>query len=294
MNHNEDEEIKREESTVATGDVTVAISSEAQSIITQVSRDSAQNQRKLRRKDEYEPQKRSFFSRIMCCAPRAVANQTVTTAHTSPYGNLSYSTANKKLGNRGKSQELIHKPKGKKCLALDLDETLVHSSFQPVEGASFVISVVIEGIVHNVYVLKRPGVDEFIERLAVHYELIVFTASLSKYADPLLDLLDPKKLVNKRLFREHCVFYDGHYVKDLSTLNRDISQTIIVDNSPMSYIFHPENAIDCSSYFDDPTDTELWEIADFLESIKDSDDVRSHCRHWREWCRSNPSSVPKR
>lgn len=28
-------------------------------------------------------------------------------------------------------------------------------------------------------------------------------------------------------------------MKDLSTLNRDISQTIIVDNSPMSYIFHP-------------------------------------------------------
>jgi RNA polymerase II subunit A small phosphatase-like protein len=47
------------------------------------------------------------------------------------------------------------------------------------------------------------------------------------------------QLVSKRLFREHCVFYDGHYVKDLSLLNRDISQTIIVDNSPMSYIFHP-------------------------------------------------------
>jgi TFIIF-interacting CTD phosphatase-like protein len=62
---------------------------------------------------------------------------------------------------------------GKKCLALDLDETLVHSSFQvkflcyasfcaytvfqPVENASFVISVVIEGLVHNVFVMKRPG-----------------------------------------------------------------------------------------------------------------------------------------
>lgn len=61
--------------------------------------------------------------------------------------------------------------RGKKCLALDLDETLVHSSFQPVENASFVISVVIEGIVHNVYVMKRPGCDEFMERLAEHYEV---------------------------------------------------------------------------------------------------------------------------
>jgi TFIIF-interacting CTD phosphatase-like protein len=71
---------------------------------------------------------------------------------------------------------------------------------------------VIDGIVHNVYVLKRPGVDDFIERLADHYELIVFTASLSKYADPLLDLLDVKKVISKRLFREHCVFYDGKYI----------------------------------------------------------------------------------
>lgn len=54
--------------------------------------------------------------------------------------------------------------------------------------------------------------------------------------------------------------HTGHYVKDLSLLNREIQQTIIVDNSPMSYIFHPENAIDCSSFFDDPTDVELWQV----------------------------------
>lgn len=147
----------------------------------------------------------------------------------------------------------------KKCLALDLDETLVHSSFQPVE-CSFTINVCIDGVSHNIYVLKRPGVDQFLQRLSEHYELIIYTASLSKYADPLLDLLDPKRLLSRRLFRENCVFYDGHYVKDLSLLSRDISQTIIVDNCPNSYIFHPENAIDCSSFFDDPSDVELWQV----------------------------------
>lgn len=127
----------------------------------------------------------------------------------------------------------------KPCLVLDLDETLVHSSFQKVPKCDFVIPVAIEGTVHKVYVIKRPGVDEFLERAAEHYELIVYTASLSKYANPLLDVLDPKRLIDYRLFREHCVFHQGHYVKDLSLINRDLNRTIIIDNSPMSYIFHP-------------------------------------------------------
>mmetsp|Transcript_10586 Transcript_10586/g.11420 ORF Transcript_10586/g.11420 Transcript_10586/m.11420 type:complete len:310 (-) Transcript_10586:821-1750(-) len=285
---------------VNTGDVKVAIPPNVQSLITQVSRDdpAIRTTQNHVRNPKPQPQKRSFFARLLCCAPKSVnvqnGNQNgLQQPHTSPNITKQVST----VGNSSvKSIEVTatgRSNSGKKCLALDLDETLVHSSFQPVENASFVISVVIEGLVHNVFVLKRPGVDEFIERLAQCYELIVYTASLSKYADPLLDLLDPKKLISRRLFRESCVFYDGHYVKDLTVLNRDISQTIIVDNSPMSYIFQPENAIDCTSYFDDPSDVELWQIADFLEGIRNCDDVRAYCRHWREWCRNNPSSVPK-
>lgn len=33
---------------------------------------------------------------------------------------------------------------------------------------------------HNVYVLKRPGVDEFMRKMGEIYEIVVFTASLSK------------------------------------------------------------------------------------------------------------------
>jgi TFIIF-interacting CTD phosphatase-like protein len=64
---------------------------------------------------------------------------------------------------------------GKKLLALDLDETLVHSSFQPVHKPSFTITVNIDGQVHNVFVIKRPGCDEFMRRLAEHYEVKFLT-----------------------------------------------------------------------------------------------------------------------
>jgi len=172
---------------------------------------------------------------------------------------------------------------GKKCLVLDLDETLVHSSFRAVPGADFVIPVQIEDVVHFVYVAKRPGVDEFLIEMAKHYEIVIYTASLNKYADPLLDLLDPHRTIRCRLFRESCVYYEGNYVKDLSLLDRDLCQSIIVDNSPSSYIFHPENAIDCSSFIDDPQDRELDQIAAFLKGVKDVKDVRNLSNLWREW-----------
>lgn len=180
---------------------------------------------------------------------------------------------------------------GRKCLALDLDETLVHSSFEPVENADFIIPVVIENTTHKVYVLKRPGVDEFMKRMGKVFEIVIYTASLSKYADPLLDKLDIHDVIDARLFREHCVFFQGHYVKDMSLLNRPISECIIVDNSPMSYAFHPENAIGCGSYIDSPKDVEMWQIADFLEHLNKSDDVRGKTRHWRQWCSKNSSST---
>jgi RNA polymerase II subunit A small phosphatase-like protein len=45
------------------------------------------------------------------------------------------------------------------------------------------------------------------------YEVVVFTASLSKYADPVLDQLDIHRVVQYRLFRESCYNNKGNYVK---------------------------------------------------------------------------------
>lgn len=169
---------------------------------------------------------------------------------------------------------------GKKCLVLDLDETLVHSSFKPTTNPDYIIPVDIDGTVHQVYVCKRPGAEKFLVDMAKHYEIVVYTASLSKYADPLLDQLDPERVIRYRLFREHCVQYEGNYVKDLSLLDRDLTQAIIIDNSPMSYMFHPRNAIGCSSFIDDMSDRELDSISRFLVDFKDAEDVRNHLHTW--------------
>ncbi|XP_029313946.1 CTD (carboxy-terminal domain, RNA polymerase II, polypeptide A) small phosphatase-like a isoform X5 [Cottoperca gobio] len=164
---------------------------------------------------------------------------------------------------------------GKNCVVIDLDETLVHSSFKPISNADFIVPVEIDGTVHQVYVLKRPHVDEFLQKMGELFECVLFTASLAKYADPVADLLDQWGVFRARLFRESCVFHRGNYVKDLSRLGRELSKVIIVDNSPASYIFHPENAVPVQSWFDDMTDTELLDLIPLFEGLGKEEDVYS-------------------
>jgi carboxy-terminal domain RNA polymerase II polypeptide A small phosphatase len=53
-------------------------------------------------------------------------------------------------------------------------------SAQHIQQADYVVPVEIEFSWHNVYVIKRPGVDNFLKKMGEIYEVVVFTASLSK------------------------------------------------------------------------------------------------------------------
>ena len=83
-------------------------------------------------------------------------------------------------------------------------------------------------------------------------------------ADPLLDLMDKANVVRWRLFREACCPYEGNYVKDLLCLGRPLQDSIIVDNSPHSYVFQPDNALPIGTFIDDPNDRELLDILPIL------------------------------
>jgi len=160
------------------------------------------------------------------------------------------------------------------CLVLDLDETLVHSSFKPVTVPDLIIPVEIKGNVHQVYVRKRPFIDEFLRRVSQLFEVVIFTASLSEYADPVLDELDPDNtMVHHRLFREHCSNTNGLFVKDLSLLGRPLQRIAIIDNSPTSFLFQPRNSVQCTSWFDDMADTELMDMLPLMEDLAVCDNV---------------------
>ncbi|CAG9831416.1 unnamed protein product [Diabrotica balteata] len=210
---------------------------------------------------------KSFFRSLLCClrpkkSKTPISDQCLDGTQCVDHSRCSYLLSPPR-------QEDIHK----KCMVIDLDETLVHSSFKPISNADFVVPVEIDGTLHQVYVLKRPHVDEFLQRMGELYECVLFTASLAKYADPVADLLDKWDVFKARLFRDSCVFYRGNYVKDLNKLGRELQQIVIVDNSPASYIFHPDNAVPVASWFDDMNDSELLDLIPFFEKLSNMDNV---------------------
>jgi len=77
------------------------------------------------------------------------------------------------------------------------------------------------------------------------FEIIAFTASHESYADVVLDEIDPdREFIKHRLYRHHCFeIHPNIYTKDLRIINRDLSQIVLVDNAPYSYIFQLENGI---------------------------------------------------
>lgn len=61
--------------------------------------------------------------------------------------------------------------------------------FQLIPQADYVVPVEIEWQWHNVYVIKRPGVDNFLKKMGEIYEVVIFTASLSKVCSASIPLL---------------------------------------------------------------------------------------------------------
>lgn len=116
-------------------------------------------------------------------------------------------------------------------------------------------------------VTLRPFAREFIALMSQFYEIVIFTASHSCYANIVLNLLDPEnRYVNYRLFRESCIqTTEGIFLKDLRILaNRDLDNMILVDNACYSYASQLHNGVPIVPFFFEEEDTQLIELSSFL------------------------------
>jgi CTD small phosphatase-like protein 2 len=172
----------------------------------------------------------------------------------------------------------------KKLIILDLDETLVHSDidfllkekninydtvlyFDTEEEKNIPLPLII-----------RPGLYEFLDYASQNFNLIIFTASDQQYADTIINYIEKdKKYFKMRLYRNHCIFIEpGLYIKDLRIFSsqRKLEDIIIIDNSLFSFSNQLNNGILITSFFDDKNDTFLDNVKDYLEYIKNENDIR--------------------
>ena len=94
-------------------------------------------------------------------------------------------------------------------LILSLEDLLVHSEWSREHGWRMA---------------KRPGVDYFLRYLSQYYELVIWTSAQSMVAQPIIQKLDPYRVVMWPLFREATRYQKGEYVK--VRLSRPLDTTL--------------------------------------------------------------------
>lgn len=161
---------------------------------------------------------------------------------------------------------------GKKTVVLDIDETLIHSFSRRPSKFDFMVKLEDE----TYYVRERPYVREFLDKLQSKFEVVFFTASMDDYADQIIDRLAPQVPRSHRFYRTDCTIRNGCYVKDLSRLNRRITDIVLVDNSPVSYSMQQANGIPVVSWEGQNNDAELTKtILPILMELENAKDVRT-------------------
>ena len=141
-------------------------------------------------------------------------------------------------------------------LVLDLDETLIHFKENPNNESSGLLRF-------------RPFLTEFLTHVQNDFELVIFTAAVQDYADPIIEAIEKKSNVifDFRLYRKHTNIVNNDFVKDLSRLGRDLSRVIIVDNMSQNYKLQPNNGISIRPFWG--KDTKDMVLVDLLYVLLD-------------------------
>ena len=127
----------------------------------------------------------------------------------------------------------------------------------------------------------RPFAKEFLKKMKEHFEILVFTAACTSYAETVVKELDPeKKFISYILDRNFCLeTKNGFYIKDLRIIkNRELKNMLLVDNLVHSFGFQVENGIPIIEWTGNKADVELKHLMDYLLELKKCDDVRDFNR----------------
>ena len=159
-------------------------------------------------------------------------------------------------------------------IVLDLDETLIN--YRHIDKGNQ------KGILK-----LRPCLFEFLDTIqSLNIEIILFTASIKEYADPLIDQIEiKKKYFNYRLYRQHSVIMNNDFIKDLSLIGKkNLKKIIIVDNNEINFMLQKENGILIKSYNGGNNDICLSNLGNIICKIMNRkfDDIRDEIKFFKD------------
>ena len=183
-------------------------------------------------------------------------------------------------------ENLIGFGNGKKRLAIfDLDETLIHCELKDIDSAQKKIKIKMSASLEKTIGLNiRPNFEKSILKIKEKYHVIMFTASLQKYADAVMDEIDPTgSLFEYRLYRNNCtqikVDNQIYYIKDLRVLkNISLDDIVIIDNSVLSFAFHFDNGIPILPYYRGDDEIEMKSLVKLLDNLADVPQIKTKLR----------------
>jgi len=177
-----------------------------------------------------------------------------------------------------------------KLAILDLDETLIFGTQKKLDRSE-------DFKVSEYYVYKRPHLNEFILEIYKHYEIAFWSSAGDEYVQQVTSKIKPKniefefvwsrdKAVYQRNFEEHGdVESHYHYVKPLKKVKKlgyNLSDFLIIDDSPHKCKLNFGNAIYPKAYEGALIDDELCVLSKYLQLIKEKKDFRRiEKRNWK-------------
>ena len=138
-------------------------------------------------------------------------------------------------------------------LVIDLEKTLIGSEYDARYGWRHV---------------KRPGLDQFIEKISAYYEIVIFSENdIGAVAEVML-AIDPEGRCHK-LGSAAAEARDGLMIKRLDYMNRDISRIILIDDNPEAFQLFPRNTLQVKPFNDvkDSADRVLYDLVPLLQAF---------------------------
>ena len=166
-----------------------------------------------------------------------------------------------------------------KKLLINLDDTLIHSSNNYIQNPDLTITQQIinennQKTKKYIYINFHYGTIPFIEEISFYYEIIIFSSLISSIGEIILNIIDPQKRINYKLYCDNCeLIQEKKIIKDLNLFG-DVKKIVLLDNSS-SPIYNEANRIPINNWFDDYKDLELFKLIPILKNLYGFYDVKT-------------------